>query len=43
VVLMSGFVGELDRADHLKAKIARVITKPFTLEQIRSAVRAALA
>ena len=42
VVLMSGFVGELDRATHLKAKIARVITKPFTLEEIRSAVRAAL-
>jgi CheY-like chemotaxis protein len=42
VVLMSGFADELDRADHLKGKIARIITKPFTLEQIRSAVRAAL-
>jgi CheY-like chemotaxis protein len=42
VVLMSGFAGELDRADHLKARIARVITKPFTLEQIRTAVRSAL-
>src|SRR5438445_5642129 len=29
VVLMSGFVGELDRAQHLKGRIARVITKPF--------------
>jgi two-component system, cell cycle response regulator CpdR len=43
VVLMSGFADELDRAAHLKVKISRVITKPFTLEQIRSAVRAALA
>ena len=43
IVLMSGFAGELDRAAHLKTKISRVITKPFTLEQIRSAVKAALA
>jgi CheY-like chemotaxis protein len=42
VVLMSGFADELGRAAHLKDKIARVITKPFTLEQIRSAVKAAL-
>ena len=43
VVLMSGFADELGRAAHLKDKISRVITKPFTLEQIRSAVKAALA
>jgi CheY-like chemotaxis protein len=43
VVLMSGFAGELDRADHLRAKISRILTKPFTLEQIRAAARAALA
>jgi two-component system, cell cycle response regulator CpdR len=42
VVLMSGFADELSRAAHLKAKISRVITKPFTLEQIRTAVKAAL-
>ena len=42
VVLMSGFAGELGRADHLKGKISRIITKPFTLEQIRAAARAAL-
>jgi CheY-like chemotaxis protein len=42
VILMSGFADELGRADHLKAKIARIITKPFTLEQIRAAVKAAL-
>ena len=40
---MSGFADELGRAEHLKGKISRVITKPFTLEQIRSAVKAALA
>lgn len=43
VVLMSGFAGELGRADHLRSAISRIITKPFTLEQIRSAVKAALA
>ncbi len=42
VILMSGFAGELDRADHLKGKLANVITKPFTLDQIRIAVKAAL-
>ena len=42
VVLMSGFAGELGRADHLKGKISRIITKPFTLEQIRAAAKAAL-
>ena len=39
VILMSGFAGELDRAKHLKSKIAREISKPFTLEQVRAAVR----
>jgi CheY-like chemotaxis protein len=42
IVLMSGFAGELERAEHLKGKISRVITKPFTLEQVRAAVREAL-
>ena len=42
VVLMSGFADELGRADHLKGKISQVLTKPFTLEQIRGAVKAAL-
>jgi two-component system, cell cycle response regulator CpdR len=42
VVLMSGFADELGRAEHLRSKIARVISKPFTLEQIRSAVKGAL-
>jgi two-component system cell cycle response regulator CpdR len=43
VVLMSGFADELGRAAHLKSKISRIIAKPFTLEQIRAAARAALA
>jgi two-component system, cell cycle response regulator CpdR len=42
VVLMSGFADEIGRAAHLKPRIARIISKPFTLEQIRSAVKAAL-
>ncbi len=42
VLLMSGFADELGRAEHLRSKISRVISKPFTLEQIRTAVKAAL-
>lgn len=42
VILMSGFAGELDRAGHLKGRLSHVITKPFTLDEIRSAVRATL-
>jgi two-component system, cell cycle response regulator CpdR len=43
VILMSGFSDELERAKHLKSKIAGQISKPFTLEQVRAAARAALA
>ncbi len=43
VILISGFVDELDRAQHLKRKkVARVVAKPITLEGIRAAVKAAL-
>jgi two-component system, cell cycle response regulator CpdR len=42
VVLMSGFSDELGRADHIKSRISRILTKPFTLEQVRAAVKAAL-
>jgi DNA-binding NtrC family response regulator len=42
VILMSGFTGELGRADHMKGKVSDVLTKPFTLERIRAAVKAAL-
>lgn len=43
VLLMSGFADELGRAEHLRSKIARIISKPFTLEQIRTAVKGVLA
>jgi two-component system cell cycle response regulator CpdR len=43
VILMSGFSDELERAKHLKSRIAGQISKPFTLEQVRAAARAALA
>jgi two-component system cell cycle response regulator CpdR len=42
VILMSGFADELDRAEHVKSKVARVVAKPITLEGIRAAVKAAL-
>ena len=43
IVLMSGFASELDRAAGIAPGRLSVISKPFTLEQIRSAIRAALA
>ncbi len=43
IVLMSGFVSELDRAQKLASGALTVISKPFTLEQIRAAVKTALA
>lgn len=42
VVLMSGFTSELDRARGLKARRIGTLSKPFTLDQIRAAVRAIL-
>jgi CheY-like chemotaxis protein len=42
VIVMSGFSDELDRTAHLKSKIAHVIAKPFTLEEVRSAVKGVL-
>jgi two-component system, cell cycle response regulator CpdR len=42
VILMSGFAGELGRAEQLKGKVSRMIAKPFTLDEMRSAVRRAL-
>ena len=33
---------ELERAQHLRSKISRVVAKPVTLEGIRAAVRTAL-
>ncbi len=43
LLLMSGFSEELDRAQALKSPNLGVITKPFTLEQIRAAVKSLLA
>ncbi len=42
VLLMSGFPEELDRARKIKADKLGVLSKPFTLEQVRAAVRALL-
>jgi CheY-like chemotaxis protein len=43
LLLMSGFAEELERAQALKSANLGVIIKPFTLDQIRAAVRKLLA
>jgi two-component system cell cycle response regulator CpdR len=43
ILLMTGFADQRERASGLDAIIHDVITKPFTLPQIREAVNAALA
>jgi two-component system cell cycle response regulator CpdR len=43
ILLMSGFPEELERAKTVKAVRLGVLTKPFTLEQVRGAVRELLA
>jgi DNA-binding response OmpR family regulator len=43
ILLMTGFSNERQRAHNLEALIHRVITKPFTLEEICSAVDEELA
>jgi CheY-like chemotaxis protein len=43
IVLMSGFIGGIDRANRIKGAAVRFLSKPFTLEAIRAEVRAALA
>lgn len=42
VVLMSGFTSELDRGAGLAPGRVHVISKPFSLDQIKATVRAAL-
>lgn len=42
VILMSGFAAGLERADHLRPHTGGILSKPFTLDQIRAAVRKAL-
>ena len=43
VLLMTGYAAERQRAHNLDALIQDVISKPFTLEEIRGAVRKILA
>lgn len=43
ILLMTGFASERQRAHNLEALIHRVIEKPFTLEQICTAVEEELA
>jgi CheY-like chemotaxis protein len=42
ILLMTGFAGEIGSTAHLKPELKGIIAKPFTLEQIRSTVRAAI-
>jgi CheY-like chemotaxis protein len=39
VLLMSGFAEQLDRARALKSRQVAVLSKPFTLEDVRASVR----
>jgi CheY-like chemotaxis protein len=41
VVLMSGYAEQLDRAGEIGARRVNSISKPFTLDQFRQAVRSA--
>ena len=43
VLLMSGFAEQLDRAKALKGAHVAVLSKPFTLDQVRASVRKLLA
>jgi two-component system cell cycle response regulator CpdR len=43
VLLMTGYAAERQRAHNLDALIQNVISKPFTLQEIREAVRKLLA
>jgi CheY-like chemotaxis protein len=43
ILLMTGFADQRERADDLHKKIRDVVTKPFTLQQIRDAVTDAAA
>lgn len=38
ILLMTGYADQRERADDLHKKIRDVVTKPFTLQQIRDAV-----
>ncbi len=43
VLLMSGFAEQLDRAKSLKSAQVAVLSKPFSLEDVRASVRKLLA
>ncbi len=43
ILLMTGYAEQRERADDLSAKIVDVVSKPFSLPDIRKAVAAALA
>ena len=43
VLLMSGFAEQLDRAKSLKSARVAVLSKPFSLEDVRASVRKLLA
>ena len=43
VLLMSGFAEQLDRAKSLKSSQVAVLSKPFSLEDVRASVRKLLA
>jgi CheY-like chemotaxis protein len=43
IVLMSGFAVAPDKVASIPGPVPRVVTKPFTLEQIRTEIRSALA
>jgi two-component system cell cycle response regulator CpdR len=43
ILLMSGFAEQLDRAKELKIPHVGVLSKPFTLDQVRERVRKLLA
>jgi CheY-like chemotaxis protein len=40
VLLISGFAGGLERAERIKGHTVRSVSKPFTLDKLRSEVRA---
>ena len=43
ILLMTGYAEQRERADDLSSKIVDVVSKPFTLPDIRTAVARALA
>lgn len=43
IVLMTGLAEGAARTDHLKPHLKRFVSKPFTLDQIKTTVREALA